>query len=255
MRRSNSLNNSSKSTSSTTSSMSRSEFQRLMKQKRQQQSQTEAKSALIIFDVSPVQVEQLIQKLVALCQDKKLKNVCRCHYHQRCGNEGWKHEHDICDLISTLQSLLSATPQETTPPMLVAEVHSTIGVLYQQKLQQDARATQSFLQALWVQTACEDCTSVQLGLTRTRLGLIYGRASRYPEACHLLEMAVDDFQAGELAEHHELMVRATQALAAFTEMSNRKRSSSSSSSSRRNSDSSTGTISSTKRNSKVTTAA
>ena len=105
------------------------------------------------------QLEYLIMSLADQCSDNNLRSSYKARFFgladrvERCSDKSdchtiWTHE-ELCDIISALQELLSSITQPSSP--LVAEVHSTIGIIHQ-RLHHDSRATQSFLQALWVQT-------------------------------------------------------------------------------------------------------
>ena len=173
------------------------------------------------MDLDAHQVEYLIRWLCVESNDEVLAKTYHQMYHRladqhkaRAGNNStnsWTEE-ELCDIITALQTLLS-TVQEP-PSALVAEVHSTIGIIYQ-RLNHDARATQSFMQALWVQTSSDDVSPVTVGLTKTRLALAYGHTGEHEKAISLLQKALQDFKEGGLTEDHVLVSRATEALYLF----------------------------------------
>ena len=168
------------------------------------------------FDLHVHHVESLLIALSILCDDRRMGALYKSRYqdltarHTAAGNQWCPDE--LVDVISALRSLLHHT--STAPPLTVAEVHSTIGIIYQ-RLNQDYRAIQSFLHALWVQTSCGDVSQIVLGVTRTQLALAYGRTGKYDEALDLLEMAVQDYQKAGLDRNHKLVVRANEALKGF----------------------------------------
>jgi hypothetical protein len=123
----------------------------------------------------------------------------------------WSQE-ELCDIISALQELLNSVEEPSST--MVAEVHCTIGVIHQ-RLNHDARATQSFLQALWVQTAMDYVAPDRLGLTKLRLALAYGRKGQNQEAISILASSLNDFQQAGLSEDHEFVLKANEALEAF----------------------------------------
>lgn len=176
-------------------------------------------------DLDAGQIEGLIMMLADECSNKQLRQAYKARYfglsdraerHTETKTEGnsqniWTQT-ELCDIISALQELLSSVKEPSSKT--VAEVHSTIGIIHQ-RLNHDARATQSFLQALWVQTSSDDVSPVTLGLTKMRLALAYGRKGHNQEAINILESCLGDFQKGGLDEDHELVTKATAALQAF----------------------------------------
>ncbi|CAB9522257.1 expressed unknown protein [Seminavis robusta] len=170
------------------------------------------------LDLDANHIESLIRWLCEESSDDFLAKAYRQRYqglgerqqpHNQ--NNTWTQE-DLCDVISAIQALLSSV---TNPPSsMVAEAHSTIGIIHQ-RLNQDARATQSFMQALWVQASSDDVSPITIGMTKTRLALAYGRKGESQKAISLLEKAIQDFREGGLSEEHELVTRAKEALHAF----------------------------------------
>ena len=189
---------------------------RNIKRKRSQGAAATAAEGAYSFDLHANHVESLLLALSILCDDRRMGALYKSRYqdlesrHTGAGNQ-WSSD-ELVDIISSLRSLLHHT--SAAPPLTVAEVHSTIGVIYQ-RLNQDQRAIQSFLQALWVQTSCADVSPIVLGVTRTQLALAYGRTGKYNEALDLLEMAVQDYQKAGLDRNHKLAVRANDALKGF----------------------------------------
>ena len=174
------------------------------------------------LELDAANLEHLIMTLANQSSDKKLRNSYKARFFglaDRAERDSikadqqitWTHE-ELCDIISALQELLSSVKEPSST--LVWEVHSTIGIIHQ-RLNHDARATQSFLQALWVQTSSEDVSAVTVGLTKMRLALAYGRKGQNQEAINVLESSINDFHTGGLADDHELVVKASEALQGF----------------------------------------
>ena len=176
------------------------------------------------LELDAAQLEYLIMNLADQCSDNNLRTAYKARFFgltDRAERQDdttssktesvWTRE-ELCDIISALQELLSSVQEPSST--LVAEVHSTIGIIHQ-RLHHDARATQSFLQALWVQTATDDVSPVTLGLTKMRLALAYGRKGQNQEAVNVLQSCMADFEKGGLGDDHELVLKASEALDAF----------------------------------------
>lgn len=184
------------------------------------------------LDLDAGQLECLILSLADQSNDKHMRSSYKARYFgltdrmerdaaERADSNGkgsssnsgaiWTQA-ELFDIISALQELLSTVEEPSST--MVADVHSTIGIIHQ-RLNHDARATQSFLQALWVQTSCDDVPPVTLGLTKMRLALAYGRKGQNSEAISTLEKAISDFRLAGLDDDHELVAKATEALQAF----------------------------------------
>jgi hypothetical protein len=109
-------------------------------------------------------IESIILRLAHLTGHPETEEAYWQQYH------GFAHQHkdrsnhlsteEWTDVIDALQALLDAT-EECPDCSTVIDVHKIIGTIYHQKLNNQGKATECFLKALWVEKHTE--------MTRKRL--------------------------------------------------------------------------------------
>jgi hypothetical protein len=107
----------------------------------------------------------------------------------------------IDEIILSLQTVIQSTP--SLPASMTAQVHSMIGLLRQKKGYLKG-AIKSFLKALWIQSHLiinrgdtnnnQTMRILEIGITRHRLGMAYGRSGNFADAMVLLERAMQDYE-------------------------------------------------------------
>lgn len=166
-------------------------------------------------------VERLVKTLLSACKDDTVADQYKRRYRRSNFKNIMATQESKIELVAALRHLLSCSCNRL-PANVVAQVHHTIGIVYQRD--NDAqKAKNAFLQALWIQSSCANVSPVDLGLTKMGLALEYGRVANYHEAILTLESAVGDFQRGFLPEDHEAWTLVSSAMSTFQLASEKKR--------------------------------
>lgn len=119
---------------------------------------------------------------------------------------------ELHDVVNMLGAILSSAPG--LPSKMVAQVHSFVGLI-RAKQKRYVCATQSFLKALWLQTASEETQDLEIAITENRLGLAYGLSGNLPQAISLLEKSLEDYDKAGMKMEHPCTTAAQSALSAF----------------------------------------
>jgi len=155
-------------------------------------------------DLQLTKLEALLtQTAPDFCQDRELADTIRHQFHGLAAQKHFSNceltRDEINELVDILNLVLQFSPE--LPPMLVAYVHSTIG-LARQLIGDNDGAIGSFTKALWIETSTKNHEAIEIGLTVHRLAICHGRKMNYPEALVMLNKALMIYEVAGLDQSH-----------------------------------------------------
>lgn len=162
-------------------------------------------------------LEKLLCKTIPEnCSDKELRRYARTHFWGLSKQRRVLTRAETLEIISLLTSAMLTL--RTLSPTLIADIHSTIGLLYQTQKNMK-QAISSFTKALWVQAKNKGAASqVDIALSIHRTGLCHSGLGNHDIAIVLLKKALKLYENSSLKAKHPYVMHAREELKQVEEM-------------------------------------
>jgi len=158
-----------------------------------------------------VKLEKLLCKIIPeKCNDEELLRYARTHFSGLSIQNRDLTRTETLEIIDLLKGALIT--KQTLSPTLVADIHSTIGLLYH--AQNDMkRAIRAFTMALWIQAHNKvSARQVEIALSIHRIALCHSSIGNYDVAIALLKKALAMYKDSRLKGKHPYMVQGQEEL-------------------------------------------